>query len=89
MCVYDLLKLNVSRNMRYDIVSTYDTLTFSFFINWLSHQHFCRPGLHDTSYDTSTMASLRYCLLSMHFFYFTFNVFEGWEEFPQILKNPQ
>jgi hypothetical protein len=25
MCVQDLLKLNVSRNARYDIVSTYDT----------------------------------------------------------------
>jgi hypothetical protein len=25
MCVQDLLELNVSRNMRYDIVSTYDT----------------------------------------------------------------
>jgi hypothetical protein len=33
MCVQDLLKLNISRNMRYDIVSTYDTLIFSLFIN--------------------------------------------------------
>jgi hypothetical protein len=33
MCVQDLLKLNISRNMRYDIVSTYDTVIFSFFIN--------------------------------------------------------
>jgi hypothetical protein len=55
MCVQDLFDLNVSRNMRYDIVSTYDTLIFSFFINWLPHQHFCGPSL----YDTSTMASLK------------------------------
>jgi hypothetical protein len=33
MCVQDLLELNVSRNMCYDIASTYDTLIFSFFIN--------------------------------------------------------
>jgi hypothetical protein len=33
MCVQDLLELNVSHNVRYDIVSTYDTLIFSLFIN--------------------------------------------------------
>jgi hypothetical protein len=58
MYVQDLHKQYISRNMRYDIVSTYDTLIFSFFINWLPRQHFCGPSLHDTSYDTSTMASL-------------------------------
>jgi hypothetical protein len=30
MCVQDILELNVFRNMRYDIVSTYDTIIFSF-----------------------------------------------------------
>jgi hypothetical protein len=64
MCVQDLLDFNVSRNMRYDIVSTYDTLIFSFFINQLPHQHFRGPGLHNTSYDTSTMASLRLITMS-------------------------
>jgi hypothetical protein len=33
MCVQDLLKFNVSRNVCYDIVSTYDTLISSLFIN--------------------------------------------------------
>jgi hypothetical protein len=33
MCIQDLLEPNVFRNMRYDIVSIYDTLIFSFFIN--------------------------------------------------------
>jgi hypothetical protein len=33
MCVQDLLELNVSRNVRYDIVFTYDTLISSLFIN--------------------------------------------------------
>jgi hypothetical protein len=58
MCVQDLLKLNVSRNVRYDIVSTYDTLISSLFINYLPHQQFCGPSMYDTTYDTSTMASL-------------------------------
>jgi hypothetical protein len=33
MCVHDLLKLNVSRNVRYDIVPTYDTPNSSLVIN--------------------------------------------------------
>jgi fumarate reductase subunit D len=32
MCVQDILKLNISRNMRYDIVSIYDTLIFSLYL---------------------------------------------------------
>jgi hypothetical protein len=40
MCVQELLGLNISRNMRYDIVSTYDTLIFSLFINYLPYKHF-------------------------------------------------
>jgi hypothetical protein len=32
MCVQDLFELNVSRNVHYDIVSTYDTLISSLFI---------------------------------------------------------
>jgi hypothetical protein len=33
MCVQDLFELNISRNVRYDIVFIYDTLIFSLFIN--------------------------------------------------------
>jgi hypothetical protein len=33
MCVQDLLELNISRNVRYNIVSIYDTLITSLFIN--------------------------------------------------------
>jgi hypothetical protein len=51
MCT-NLLNTIFSRNMRYDIVSTYDTLIFPLFINYLSCQHFYGPRLHDTSYDT-------------------------------------
>jgi hypothetical protein len=40
ICVQDLLKLNVSCSMRYDIVSTYDTLVFfSSLINY--HINIC------------------------------------------------
>jgi hypothetical protein len=72
MCVQDLLKLNVSRNMRYDIVSTYDTPISSLFINSLPHQQFCGPNLHDTTYDTSTMASLITSLLLNYLLYHYF-----------------
>jgi hypothetical protein len=58
MYVQDLLELNVSRNVRYDIVSIYDTLISSLFINYLPHKQFCGPSLYDTTYDTSTIASL-------------------------------
>jgi hypothetical protein len=33
MCVQDLVELNISRNVRYNIISTYDTLISSLFIN--------------------------------------------------------
>jgi hypothetical protein len=33
MCIQDLLYINFSRNLRYDIVSIYDTLITSLFIN--------------------------------------------------------
>jgi hypothetical protein len=32
MCVQDLLELNVSHNVLYDILSSYDTLIISLFI---------------------------------------------------------
>jgi hypothetical protein len=31
MCVQDLFELNISRNVRYDIVCIYDTLIFSLY----------------------------------------------------------
>jgi hypothetical protein len=40
------------------MVSTYDTLKFSFFLNSLPRQYFGRPKLYDTYYNTNTMASL-------------------------------
>jgi hypothetical protein len=62
MCVQDLLCINFSRNLCYDTISTYDTLVPSLFINQLPYQYFCGPCLHDTSYNTSTMPSLRILL---------------------------
>jgi hypothetical protein len=59
MCVQDLLCINFSRNLRYDTISTYDTLVPSLFINQLPYQHFCGPCLPNTNYNTSTMPSLR------------------------------
>jgi hypothetical protein len=56
--VQDLFDISFSRNMRYDMVSTYYSLNFSLFFNSLPHQYFGEPMLHDTCYDTSTMASL-------------------------------
>jgi hypothetical protein len=44
-----------ARNMRYNIVSTYDTLITSLLINYLPYHYFCGPRLH----DTTIMASLR------------------------------
>jgi hypothetical protein len=58
ICVQDLFGIKFSRNLRYDTVSTYDTLIPSLFINKLSYQYFCGPYLYDTSSDTSTMANI-------------------------------
>ena len=45
--------------MCYNTVSQHDTTTISFFINCCATSDFCQHGMHDTSYDTPTMASLR------------------------------
>jgi hypothetical protein len=45
--------------MCYDTVSTYDTTTISFFIYWCDTSAFCMHVMHDTSYDTPIVGSLR------------------------------
>jgi hypothetical protein len=41
ICVQDLFDAIFSRTMRYDIVSTYDTLIFSLCFNYLPYHYFC------------------------------------------------
>jgi hypothetical protein len=59
ICTQDLFGINFFRDMRYDTVSSYVTLIFSLLLNSLSHHHFYGFNVHDTSYNTSTMASLK------------------------------
>jgi hypothetical protein len=59
ICVQDLFSINISHCLRYDTVSIYVTLISSLLLNYLPHQHFCETNVHDCSYDTSTMASLK------------------------------
>jgi hypothetical protein len=48
-CIQDIFNINLSRNTRYDMVSTYDTLIISLLLNYMPHQYFYEPKLHDTS----------------------------------------
>ena len=56
--VQDLFDTKFSCFTCYDMVSTYDTLTISFFINCYAKSDFCQHGMHDTAYDTPIVASL-------------------------------
>jgi hypothetical protein len=47
--VKDLFNINISHNTHYDTVSPYDTLIIAPLLNYLPHQDFCGPKLHDTS----------------------------------------
>ena len=48
----------------YVTVSTYDASMISLIINYSDTSAFCMHGLHDTTYDTTTVASLN--LTALH-----------------------
>jgi hypothetical protein len=58
-CVQDLFDTIFSRYTCYDTVSTYDTTLISLIINYGDTSVFCMHGMHDTSYDTTIVTSLR------------------------------
>jgi hypothetical protein len=59
ICVQDVFVTNFSRLMCYDIVSWYDTTLTSLLINYGTTSAFCMHVMHDTSYDTSIVSSLK------------------------------
>jgi hypothetical protein len=64
-CVQDLFDTIFSRYTCYDTVSTYDTTLISLFINYddIDTSAFYMHEIHDTSYDTTIMTSLK---IDMH-----------------------
>jgi hypothetical protein len=58
-CVQDLFDTIFSRYTCYDTVSTYDTTLISLIINYGDTSAFCMHEMHDTSYDTTIVTSLR------------------------------
>ena len=61
ICVQDLLDIIFSSSMCYDTVSTYDTSTLSLILNCTATSAFCMHGMHDTTYDTPIVGSLKSC----------------------------
>jgi hypothetical protein len=59
-CIQDLLNIIFSSYTCYDIVSTYDTTIVSLIINYGDTSAFCMHKIHDTSYDTTIVASLKH-----------------------------
>jgi hypothetical protein len=57
--VQDLFDTIFSRYTCYDTVSTYDTTLISLIINYSDTSAFCMHKMHDTSYDTTIVTSLR------------------------------
>jgi hypothetical protein len=58
-CVQDLFDIIFSSYTCYDTISTYATTIISLIINYGDTSAFCMHDMHDTSYDTTIMASLR------------------------------
>jgi hypothetical protein len=58
ICGYDAFVIALSSFTCYAIVSYYDTSIISLIINCCAILAFCMHGMHDTSYDTSIVASL-------------------------------
>jgi hypothetical protein len=57
--VQDLFDINFSSSMCDDTVSTYDTSTLSLIFNCTATLAICMHEMHDTTYDTLTVGSLR------------------------------
>jgi hypothetical protein len=63
ICVQNVFVTNFSRLTCYDTISWYDTTLTSLFINYDVTSTFCMHVVHDTSYDTPIVNSLRFPLL--------------------------
>jgi hypothetical protein len=59
MCVHDVFATSFSSFACHDTVSYYDTNLTSLFINCCATSAFCQHGMHDTTYDTPIVSSLR------------------------------
>jgi hypothetical protein len=59
MCEHDVFASRISCFACHDTVSYYDTILTSLFINYHGISNFYLCGMHDTSYDTFIVTSLR------------------------------
>jgi hypothetical protein len=57
---YNAFVITLSCFTCYDIISYYDTSLISLIINWCATLAFAIHKMHDTTYDTSIVASLRW-----------------------------
>jgi hypothetical protein len=57
--VQDLFGIKFSSTTCYDTVSTYDTTIISLIFNCTATSAFCMHVMHDTTYDTPIVSSLR------------------------------
>jgi hypothetical protein len=58
ICGHDALPIKFSSSSYHDTVSYYDITSLSLLINFYATSVFYLGGMHDTSYDTSIVASL-------------------------------
>jgi hypothetical protein len=58
-CVQDLFDTIFLIYVLWYSISTYNTTLISLIINYGDTSTFCMHGIHDTSYDTTIMTSLR------------------------------
>jgi hypothetical protein len=63
MSEHDVFASRLSCFACYDTVSYYDTTPTSLFINCYAISDFCLGGMHDISYDTLIVTSLRLCII--------------------------
>jgi hypothetical protein len=63
MCVLDLFAIELSSFTWYDTISSYDTTLTCFLINYSATSDFCKHSMHNITYDTPIMTSLRASLV--------------------------
>jgi hypothetical protein len=63
MCEHDVFASRLPCFACLDTVSYYDTTPTSLFINCYAILDFCLGGMHDISYDTPIVTSLRLCII--------------------------
>jgi hypothetical protein len=59
VCVHDVFATSLSSFACHDNVSYYDTTLTSLFINYCVTSAFYQHGMHDTTYNTPIVSSLR------------------------------